>query len=507
MTGRARSPLSLRERALAWGRAGEWGAALDCARRALRLAPDSPELHHQVGCAAAKLGLADRAVDHFRLAGLGSDNVAPLVCLATFCPGAPGVDMTAQLAIRRRLARALASRHRSLSGSPEPRPRARAGRLRVGYLSAHFTWAPYMRPVWGVVNAHDRERVDVHLFADGGEPPFEGYRPHRRDRVSVTRSLDPEALHEHLRAAELDVLVDLSGYGAPTRAAAFLSSPAPVCISWFNAFGSNALPGIRYQLADRVVCPPGDEVHFSERILRLPRTYLAFEQTTPAPDVAASPSSRGEPFTFGCLAPLYKLTAPTLDAWCAILRALPDTRMLLGHAEADGSSNREHLLRRFEQRGVERARIRLLGSAPNEAFMGYYAHIDLALDTSPYSGGTTTMEALWQGVPVLTDKGERWAARTSASLLVSAGLGELVAADASDLVGRARALAASSGSDRLRRWRRTLRDQVAGSRACAVADQARSFERCYSRLFEVASRAFPDAGGVSSPGSVRTARA
>ena len=471
-----------RERAQAWGRAGEWGAALACAGRALAEAPTDAVLHHELASHAAKLGLVDRALSHFRIAALSVRGIAPLLSLATFAPAAPGTDLDGILAIRRRAARALADLHPAVAALPPARRRHPTGRLRIGYLSAHFSRAPYMRPVWGVVNHHDRSAVDVHLFADGGEPPFPGYAPHARDRVTVTASMDVETLHEHLRRAGLDVLVDLSGYGAPTRAGVFLSAAAPVTVAWFNAFATSGLPGLRFQLGDAVVCPRAEDRHYSERVLRLPRSYLAFSATTPMPEVAPSPAARGRPFTLGCLAPLYKLTDPTLDDWCALLRAVPEARLLLAHGDAAGASNREHLLRRLEARGVARQRVRLAGPAPNPEFVRHYDDIDLALDTRPYSGGTTTGEALWQGVPVLTWRGDRWAARTSASQLASAGLHDFVAADGEDFVRRGTALAGAAGRTRLREMRPHLRQQLRRSAACAVARQARDFERLFARL-------------------------
>ncbi|MBI4692975.1 MAG: hypothetical protein HY749_03050 [Gammaproteobacteria bacterium] len=480
MTGAAPDgTASAREQAAAWGRAGEWGAALACASRALTAAPEDAELHHELATYSARLGLTDEAIRHFRLAALGSSALGSLLSLATYLPGAPGADLAAILAARRRVGAALAARWPELAGLAPPRRRRAGGRLRLGYLSAHFSWAPYMRPVWGVINQHDRAAVDVHLFADGGAPPFEGYRPHARDRITLTSDLDVPTLHETLRSADLDVVIDLSGYGAPARAGVFVSAPAPLGVSWFNAFGTNGLPGLQVQMGDAIVCPAADEAYYVERIVRLPRSHLAFAPTTPTPEVGVPAAGT---FTLGCLAPLYKLTGATLDDWCALLAALPESRLALGHADAAQGSNREHLLRRFERRGIARERIRLSGPAANYEFMANYAGIDLALDTRPYSGGTTAAEALWQGVPVLTWRGDRWAARLAASQLHSAGLADFIAADGADFVRRGQALATPQGRARLAALRHTLRARLLASPACAVARQARDFERVFHRL-------------------------
>lgn len=475
----ADSTASAREQAAAWRRAGEWGAALVCARRALAESPGDAELHHDIGAYAAQLGLTDDAVRHFRLAALGSAALGSLLSMATFLPGAAGADLAAILAARRRVGVALAARWPDLARQARPRRRRSGGRLRIGYLSAHFGWAPYMRGVWGLVNHHDRDAVDVHLFADGGTPPFLGHVPQVRDRLTLTSGMDVPTLYETLRGADLDVLVDLSGYSAPARAGVFVAAPAPVGVSWFNAFGTNGLPGLHVQMADAIVCPAVEEAHYTERIVRLPRTCLTFSPTTPMPEVGAPANAS---FTLGCLAPLYKLTEATLDDWCALLAMLPESTLLLAHADAAKGSNREHLLLRFERRGITRDRVCLRGPAPNFAFMANYADIDLALDTRPYSGGTTTAEALWQCVPVLTWRGDRWAARTGASLLHGAGLDDFIAADSADFVRRGAALATPDGRAYLTVLRRTLRARLLASPVCAVARQARDFERVFALL-------------------------
>jgi len=176
----------------------------------------------------------------------------------------------------------------------------------------------------------------------------------------------------------------------------------------------------------------------------------------------------------------YKITAPVLDAWSAILRAAPHARLLLANAALQSPCNREYVREAFARRGVGPGQIELRGPAEHLKFLGYYDEIDLALDAFPYNGGTTTMEALWQGVPVLALDGDRWAARTSQTLLRRCPLGEFVAADVAGYVAAAVRWAGDPAAPmRLRDLRRGMRAMLLQSSACDTAALARGMETLY----------------------------
>jgi predicted O-linked N-acetylglucosamine transferase (SPINDLY family) len=291
------------------------------------------------------------------------------------------------------------------------------------------------------------------------------------------------------------VLVDLNGYSAAKWLRLFLRRPAPVQIGWFNSFATSGLDCFDGIVGDDAVVPVAEEGFYTERVLRVRGTYLAFEVFHSVPDGAPPPCSRNQGrLTFGALASAYKLNDLTLDIWARILRAAPTSRLLVRASTLADRSNRDHLRARLAARGVECERADLEGGAAHFDFLRSYDRIDVALDTFPYNGGTTTTEALWQGVPVLTYAGDRWVARTSASILRAAGLEAWVAGDEQDLVTKASVMARDPATPaRLAKLRAGMRARLAASAACDTAGLCLGLEQIYRQL---AHR--PPASGRSS---------
>jgi predicted O-linked N-acetylglucosamine transferase (SPINDLY family) len=199
--------------------------------------------------------------------------------------------------------------------------------------------------------------------------------------------------------------------------------------------------------------------------------------------VTPPPCLENQAITFGCLAPQYKITPPLLDAWARILAATPTSRLVLKGSFLGRPRNAEWLRGEFAARGVPAERIELDGPAEHFTFLQKYDAIDVALDSFPYNGGTTTMEALWQGVPVVSFTGDRWGARIGASMTRSAGLSEFVAADADGYVKLAVELANDPATPmRLKELRETMRERVRASRLGDVEAFTRELEAVYLRL-------------------------
>jgi protein O-GlcNAc transferase len=213
------------------------------------------------------------------------------------------------------------------------------------------------------------------------------------------------------------------------------------------------------------------------------RAVLAFEVAYPVPNVAPSPCVANGHITFGCLGSQYKITDGVIAAWAAILRRAPASRLYLRNGELSDESSRAALLARFAKAGVESTRIDMDGRAAHFDFLASYARVDIALDTFPYNGGTTTTEALWQGVPVLAFDGDRWASRTSKSLLVAAGLHDWCLADETAYVDRAVALALDPTTpDTLAAMRASMRAHLTASPVCDCERLCRALEDIYRRI-------------------------
>ncbi len=458
----------------------EYGSACAALQHALALAPEPGVADHQLGQALFELGYADAAVARFRRAARAGDaalRAAALRSIAIIIPGVPGADAAEVLAARRDwVARPVV---------PRWMPDARDGRkLRVGYLSAFFGARNWMKPVWAVINRHDRARFEVHMFADRSTPSAEsGYHDAATDVIHTINGVANERLAEIIRSVGIDILVDLNGYSFPDRLGLFALRPAPVIAGWFNMFATTGSAAFDWLVGDASVIDTAEETDYVERIHRLPGSYLAFDVLYTVPPVVPPPSLHSGCITFGCLGSQHKLTDPVLDAWGAILRAAPTARLLIRNATLEDASSRADLLARLQAQGIETARVTLEGWAEHYEFLRTYDRIDIALDTFPYNGGTTTSEALWQGVPVLAFTGDRWASRTSRSLLLAGGLAEWVMDNVAGYVQRGIALASDPATPaRLAALRAGMRERLRASAVCDTATLCREMEAFYCRV-------------------------
>jgi protein O-GlcNAc transferase len=463
-----------------------YGAAATALGRAVALQPGAAGARYNLGRSLFELGEVDAAARCFRRAADDpTTSDLALRSLACIIPGVGDADHAAILRARRAWADRLPSQ------GPHPPTRARAapagGRIRIGYLSAFFGARNWMKPVWGLINHHDRGRFEIHMFSDGAMPSADsGYRDWEDDYVHDIRGIPNSRAAEIIADAGMDILVDLNGYSAQDRLCMLQLRPAPTIVCWFNMYATSGLGAADWLVGDAEVVRPDEEPHYRERIHRLPGTCLAFEVGYPVPDVSGPPSlasGRPGPLTFGSLGSLYKLTDDVVAAWARILREVPAATLLLGNAPLSDPSTRDALSDRFARLGIDPASLILCGRAEHYDFLRLYDRIDIALDTFPYNGGTTTSEALWQGVPVLAFGGDRWAARTSRSLLLAAGLSDWVADDQEAYVRRAVALALDPATpERLAVLRAGMRARLRVAPVCDTAGLCRAMERFYETI-------------------------
>ena len=248
-------------------------------------------------------------------------------------------------------------------------------------------------------------------------------------------TLSDAALADLGRSLGIDVLIDLGGHGDAGRMAACAHRLAPVQIKWVGMqTHSSGLAEMDWFLTDRWETPPGFEALYTERLLRLPDGYVCYCPPPYAPDVVALPALANGHVTFGCFNNLAKITPRAVATWAAILRRLPEARLVLKTHQFADAETAGRIRDAFAVHGVDPGRLELRGGSRHRAFLGEYNQIDIALDPFPYSGGLTTCEALWMGVPTIALPGEIFAARHSLSHLSNAGLEDWVARDAAHYV-------------------------------------------------------------------------
>jgi protein O-GlcNAc transferase len=491
---------TLNRRGLDYLNAGAYADALATFRRLVVVQPGALARYH-LAVAAFALGRVDEATRRLRQTLDRQSHLPSLEFLATIAPFDAALDHRAVLACRQALYHALRRRHGAALRLPI---RARGAVLKVGYVSSFFHRENWMKAVWGLLDHHDRRRVDVHLFSDAPRSAIahlDGRQSRRYHFHDISR-LDNRRAARLIARQRLDLLVDLNGFSKRGRLPLYVLKPAPIQVAWFNVMGTTGMPTFDAVLGDAWVVRNDEAQWYAERVVALPMSNQTFGVTYPVPDVQPPPCIQNGFVTFGCLSPLYKLNEDTLDGWATILRRSATSRLLLADDALANPGNRAHLLRRFRARGVTRERLTLLGGAPHREFLRHYDAIDIALDPFVYGGGTSTIEAIWQGVPVLTCGGDRWTARQAVSILRHAGLDRFVEADRAAYIDAAVAWGSSADTPaRLRRLRRSLRSRVARSPVCDGARFARCMEDAYRRLQQATRGATPAPARVSRTGA------
>ena len=263
------------------------------------------------------------------------------------------------------------------------------------------------------------------------------------------------AVGERIRELGIDVLIDLSGYGDQGFMTLCADRLAPVQVKWVGSQNhSTGLKEMDWFITDRWETPPDCEKFYSERLLVMPDGYVCYSPPAYAPEVAPPPFARNNFLTFGCFNNLAKVTPRVVAAWAAIMLRVPGSRLVLKCLQFNERATRDRLQAAFAAHGIEPARIELRGSSPHRELLAQYREIDIVLDPFPYSGGLTTCEALWMGVPTVALPGETFASRHSTSHLCNVGLADWVAVDLDDYQRnrrRARRRSGCPGDDCARR--------------------------------------------------------
>ncbi len=417
-----------------------------------------------LGLHAEALALAQAAV------ALAPETPLPHRTLANVLPYCPGIGAG-------RVRDALAATAARLPRGPVPdfaNARDPDRRLRLGLLSGTLKTHPV-----GWLTVAGFETLDPLGFATICLAPPAGADPIARRFAALaeawhdTTHLDDAALAAAARRLGIDLLIDLGGYGDAGRIAACAHRAAPVQIKWVGMqTHTSGLPEIDWIITDRWETPPELERTYTERPLRLADGYVCYSPPSYAPDVAPLPALRTGRITFGCFNNLAKITTGTIAGWAEILARVADSRLVLKTHQLADAAAAQRLRAAVAAHGIDGTRVETRPGSGHRAFLGEYNDIDLVLDPFPYSGGLTTCEALWMGVPTVTMPGETFASRHSTSHLSNAGLADWVAPDRAAYI--AHAVAAAADLPALAALRAGLRARVKASPLCDAPRFGRS---------------------------------
>jgi protein O-GlcNAc transferase len=461
---------------------GHTTEAEQLARSIIGRRPENAEGHHMLGFTLAYQGRIEQAVAEFEEAHRLAPASGPVISNALF----------ASLYSDRRSAEDILALHRELGAKIEParpartewkRSREPGRRLRIGYLSPDFRTHPVSMFFEPVLAYHDRDAFEVICYSTTSAPDAQ------TDRLKAHAALWRDCSGwSNLKIADLvesdavDILVDLAGHTAQNRAGVMRAKPAPVQALYIGYPGTTGLPEVDWIIADARLCPPGSESVYSEKIARVLGSFWCYQPPRTAPPVSAPPAARNGYVTFGSYNALQKLSDTTFELWLRVLREVPSSRLALKSLTFADEPARAATQRRFAEAGIAPERVAVLPPTEPSQFLAEYGRLDIALDSFPYNGGTTTCEALWMGVPVVSLAGDRFCARMGLSLLENVGLPELVARTPDGYVRIAAGLAGDL--PRLRALRSNLRHRMAASPVCDSPRAARELEDAYRAMWE-----------------------
>ena len=357
----------------------------------------------------------------------------------------------------------------------------RKHKLKIGYVSPDFrkhVVAHFFEPV---LERHDRSRFDVHCYYSC--PEIDSATRRIRDLADVWREFGHLSYDEAERMMlqdDLDVVVDLAGHTAMNLLPVLARRVAPVQATWLGYPGGTGVAAIDWRITDRWADPaPDADAQYVERVYRLPEVFIAFSPPIESPPVAevAAREVRGH-VTFGSFNNFVKISDTTIKLWASILAAVPDARLAIKTLALQDEALKQETLTRFARLGFDVSRLDLLGpTGSHRDHLMKYASIDVALDTFPYHGTTTTCEALWMGVPVVTLCGDRHAARVGVSLMTSIDCETLIARSPAEYVSIAVALAQDATGTNI--LRQSLRNRLAAASLGNPERLTRQLEAAY----------------------------
>jgi protein O-GlcNAc transferase len=335
----------------------------------------------------------------------------------------------------------------------------RAEKLRIGFVSGDLNNHPVGFFVEGLLEKLDKNQLELFGFptTSKSDDLTNRIKPSFAEWTPIYGMLDQEAA-TLIHQKSIHILIDLSGHSAHNRLAVFSYKPAPLQVSWLGYFATTGLPEMDYFLGDPIMTPESEQHHFTERLWSLPKTWLCLKPPTDSVSISDLPALTNGFVTFGCFGNYLKMNNEVILVWSKILKTMIHAKLHLKSKQYADPEVIKIVQEKFSAHGVVAERLICEGPSSRSAYFEAYNSIDIVLDTFPYPGGTTSVDALWMGVPVLTLKGDRFLSHLGESIATSAGQTDWIAEDHDDYVNKAVAFA--SNLPELAAVRKNLRDRV-----------------------------------------------
>ena len=365
------------------------------------------------------------------------------------------------------------------------KPREAEAKIRVGFLSADLCHHPVAYFMESIFRGYDRERFEFVAYGDQRKSDeFSARFAKQVDLWRETSSYDDRALAKLIHEDRVDILFELAGHTAYNRLGVFALKPAPLQVSYLGYPGSTGLPTMDFRITDAFADPRGTTDHLHvEKLIRVPECAWCFEPDAAAPEVSPLPALKNGFVTFGCFNNMAKLNPALFETWAEILLRVPGSHLHLKARTLTDDGVRKELMAYFTDRGIEENRLDFFGHTRKIIeHLSHYHSVDIALDSFPYHGTTTTCEAMWMGCPVVTRAGKTHVSRVGVSLLSAVGLQEFITDTREDYIEKAVALAGQK--ERLEELRTGMRERL---RESVLMDEKRFVQGFEKALLEMAS--------------------
>jgi predicted O-linked N-acetylglucosamine transferase (SPINDLY family) len=462
------------------GRAEE---AVVCYDRAIALQPDNPMPRNGLGMVMMNLGLPGEAIEHFRKALANKPDYAQ--AHSNLLLNMNYIEDDQEKIYAEALQFDVQQRQKSTLLQPSfANIKTTERKLRIGYVSGDFRSHSVAYFALSLLEAHNRDQFEIYCYSNN---PLQDHITERfkslADHWAVIRGVPDQVVANQIRSDQIDILVDLTGHSNDNRIIVFMHKPAPVQVCWLGYANTSGLQAMDYRITDQVADPIGEaDDLYTEQLVRLPGGFLCYQSDDRSLPVSPPPQESAGHVTFGSFNMLRKITTMVIDTWSEILRAVPNSRLIMKAGSLEDEKARTYFLNMFDERGIALDRLELLGMLREKSqHFGLYSQIDIALDTFPYNGATTTCEALWMGVPVITLSGRCHVGRLASSILHQVGLTEFIAHDQASYLSLAQSLA--DDVQQRAALRANLRERMQGSALMNPAAFALQMENTYRHIW------------------------
>ncbi len=473
-------PLVLFELANICRDTGRLSEAVRFQQQAVELSPNSPELWTTLAEYLIRIGRTQEGIDLLRKAVEAKADKVNHSKYLWHLHQAPLLTRLELFEEHKRWARVHAPM--SFAKTSHNNSRDPDRRLNVGYVSPDFCGHSVSYFFEALLDTHNRQQVQVYGY--GNIPRPDQVTEHLKGEFDHYRNvcgLKNDKVAHMIEQDSIDILVDLAGHTSGNSLGVFARKPAPIQVTYLGFPDTTGMEQIDYRLTDELADLPEAQQFHTEKLIFLPSGFLCYKPPGFAPAVAPLPAIEKGCFTFGSFNNNCKIQPDMIRLWAQILRSKENSQLLLKFGGGDDEAVRSHYLEQFRDFGITPDRIRICGRKATVEHLRMYNHVDIALDTYPYNGTTTTCEAMWMGVPTLSLVGDRHSSRVGLSILTRVGLQDFAATAPEEYVGKA--LAFSGELESLAKIRKSLRTMMFNSPLCDKKSFTRSLEDAYRKMW------------------------